>query len=615
MKIGLGGNCKLMNTVSESESTQESSNQPDISASPVNDESDDTMIHDDAGDDSADPMEESMENLMDLYEESFKRFAEGEVVTGKIISVDKDHVLVDIGYKSEGQIRIGEFLDEHGVAQAQVGDKVEVMVEWWDDENEVVVLSKEKAEKVKVWEDIKKKFDADEPINGTIVSRVKGGFSVDIGVNAFLPGSQADLRPVRNLDEMVGKTFKFKILKYNRKRSNIVLSRRVILETEREAQRSATLTSIHEGKVVEGIVKNITEYGVFVDLGGVDGLLHITDISWGRVKHPSELFNVSDRINVKILNLDLERERVSLGMKQLTPDPWNAAAEKYPVGSRVSGRVVSLTDYGAFVELEEGIEGLIHVSEMSWTRKVRHPNKVVSVGEEVEALVLDIKPDNRRISLGMKQAIPNPWDVIADKYPVGTTIEGKIKNITDFGLFIGIDEGIDGLVHISDISWTKRIKHPSEIYKKNDVVQAIVLEIDKNNERFSLGIKQLQSDPWETVGQRYVVGKEITGTVTNVTDFGVFIELEEGIEGLVHVSEISKEKIKTPVGMFNVGDVITSKVMNINSDERRIGLSIKRLDMEDDQELLSEYVNNMGPATSTFGEILRENLQEKLNDD
>jgi small subunit ribosomal protein S1 len=555
---------------------------------------------------------ESMAELMDLYEESFKRFAEGEVVNGKIISVDKDHVLVDIGYKSEGQIRIREF-EEDGVIKAEVGDTVEVMVEWWDDENEVVVLSKEKAEKVKVWDDIKNRHEADETITGTITSRVKGGFSVDIGVQAFLPGSQADLRPIRNLDEMVGKEFEFKILKYNRKRSNIVLSRRVLLEEEREEKRSKTLASIHEGKVVPGIVKNLTEYGVFVDLGGVDGLLHITDISWGRVKHPSELFGVGDEIQVKILSLDLERERVSLGMKQLTEDPWASAVEKYPVGSRISGKVVSLTDYGAFVELEEGIEGLIHVSEMSWTRKIRHPSKVVSVGEIVDAVVLDIKPENRRISLGMKQAAPNPWDVISDKYPVGTTIEGKIKNITDFGLFVGIDEGIDGLVHISDISWTKRIKHPSEIYKKGDLIQAIVLEIDKDQERFSLGVKQLQTDPWDTVAERYEVGKEITGTVTNVTDFGVFVELEEGIEGLVHVSEISKEKIKTPVGQFEVGQMLTAKVMNINSDERRIGLSIKRLDMEDDQELLSEYVNNMGPATSSFGEILRENLQEKLN--
>ncbi len=560
------------------------------------------------------PESESMEELMSMYEESFKRFAEGEVVTGRIISVDKDHVLVDIGYKSEGQIRIHEFRDENGEIKAEIGDEIEVMVEWWDDEEERVVLSKEKAASVKVWEEIKRVYDADETMPGTIQSRVKGGFSVDIGVQAFLPGSQADLRPIRNLDDLVGKSFEFKILKYNRKRSNIVLSRRVILEAEREAKRAATLSSIHEGKVVDGTVKNITEYGVFVDLGGVDGLLHITDISWGRVKHPSELFTIGDEITVKILNLDLEKERVSLGMKQLSEDPWTHAAENYPVGTHVVGRVVSLTDYGAFVELEEGIEGLIHVSEMSWTRKVRHPSKVVSIAEEVQAVVLDIKPDSRRISLGMKQVKPNPWDVIAEKYPVGTTIEGRIKNITDFGLFIGIDEGIDGLVHISDISWTKRIKHPSEIYKKGDTVQAIVLDIEKGNERFSLGIKQLADDPWKTVAERYEVGKEITGTITNLTDFGIFVELEEGIEGLIHVSEISKEKIKTPVGMYNIGDVITAKVMNINSDERRIGLSIKRLEMEDEQSLLSEYVSSMKPATSTFGEILRENLQEKLNE-
>lgn len=567
--------------------------------------------------DSEDELLESggnMEALMDMYEESFKRFQEGEVVVGKIISVDKDYVLVDIGYKSEGQIRIREFINEDGKITAKVGDTIEVMVEWWDEDDEVVVLSKEKAAKVKVWEDIKKAYDENGIIHGTIESRVKGGFSVDIGVQAFLPGSQADLRPIRNLDEMVGQTLPFKILKYNRKRSNIVLSRRVILEQEREQQRNNTLSSIQENKVVEGVVKNITEYGVFVDLGGVDGLLHITDISWGRVKHPSELFSVGDKVTLKILNLDLERERVSLGMKQLTEDPWATASEKYPVGSRITGKVVSLTDYGAFVELEEGIEGLIHVSEMSWTRKIRHPSKVVSVGEEVNAVVLDIKPESRRISLGMKQVVPNPWDVISEKYPVGTTIEGKIKNITDFGLFIGIDEGIDGLVHISDVSWTKRIKHPSELYKKGDLVQAIVLDIDKDNERFSLGIKQLQPDPWETVAERYEVGKEITGTVTNITDFGVFVELEEGIEGLVHVSEISKEKVKTPVGKFEMGDVITAKVMNINSDERRIGLSIKRLEIDDEQGILSDYVNNMGPATSAFGEILRENLQEKLNE-
>jgi len=517
---------------------------------------------DQAADDVSEP-EESMESMMDLYEESFKRFTEGEVVTGRIIAIDKEFVLVDIGYKSEGQIRISEFKDEEGNVSVKLDDSVEVMVEWWDEEEERVVLSKEKAENIKVWEDIKKLYDEEGTVEGVILNRVRGGFSVDIGVQAFLPGSQADLRPVRNLDELVGKKYTFKILKYNRKRSNIVLSRRAILEHERESKRVETLSSIHEGKIVEGIIKNITEYGVFIDLGGVDGLLHITDISWGRVKHPSELFSVGDEIKVKILNLDIEKERVSLGMKQLTEDPWSIAIEKYPLGERITGKVVSLTDYGAFIELEEGIEGLIHVSEMSWTRKIRHPSKIVSVSDEVEAVVLDIKPESRRISLGMKQVVPNPWDVISEKYPVGTTIEGKIKNITDFGLFIGIDEGIDGLVHISDISWTKRIKHPSEMYKKGDVIQAIVLDIEKANKRFSLGIKHLQADPWQTVPQRYEVGKEITGTVTNLTDFGVFVELEEG----------------------------------------------------DEQNLLSEYVNTMRPATSSFGEILRENLQEKLNDE
>lgn len=562
----------------------------------------------------ADDDDDSM-NFMEMYEESFKRFAEGEVVLGRIISVDKDHVLVDIGYKSEGQIRIHEFKDEDGNIVVAVDDEVEVMVEWWDEENEVVILSKEKAAKVKVWDEIKRAHDSNETVQGVILNRVKGGFSVDVGVQAFLPGSQADLRPVRNLDEMVGQTFDFKVLKFNRKRSNIVLSRRVLLEEERESQRAETLSAIHEGKVIDGTIKNITEYGVFVDLGGVDGLLHITDISWGRVKHPSEIFAVGDGITVKVLNLDVEKERVSLGMKQLTPDPWLSAAEKYPIQSRITGKVVSLTDYGAFVELEEGIEGLIHVSEMSWTRKVRHPSKIVSVGEMVEAVVLDIKPENRRISLGMKQVVPNPWDVISEKYPVGTTIEGRIKNITDFGLFVGIDEGIDGLVHISDISWTKRIKHPSELFKKGDLIQAIVLDIEKDSERFSLGIKQLQADPWQSVHERYHVGKEISGVVTNLTDFGIFVELEEGIEGLVHVSEISKEKVKTPIGKFSVGDQIAARVMNINSDERRIGLSIRRMETEDEQAILNEYVSNLKPATSAFGEILRENLQEKMNEE
>jgi small subunit ribosomal protein S1 len=556
--------------------------------------------------------EETMEELLGIYESSLKKFEEGQVVTGTVISVARDMVLVDVGYKSEGQISIREFIDEEGNVNVKVNDQFEVMIEVWDEEEETVLLSHEKAKKVKVWDAIKDIYDADGTIEGVITSRVKGGFSVDIGLLGFLPGSQADLRPIRNMDEMVNKTYTFKILKYNKKRNNIVLSRRVLLEADRDKLRTTTLAAIEDGKVMEGIVKNITEYGVFVDLGGVDGLLHITDISWGRVKHPSELFSIGDKINVKILSFDFEKERVSLGMKQLTPDPWTTAVEKYPVDSKIIGSVVSLTDYGAFIELEEGVEGLIHVSEMSWTRKIRHPSQMVTVGEEVEAVVLDLKPDNRRISLGIKQTVDNPWEVISQKYPVGTIIEGKIKNITEFGLFIGIDDDIDGLVHISDISWTRRIKHPSEVYKKNETIQAVVLDIDKSNERFSLGIKQTQADPWESVSQRYKVGTEISGVITNLTDFGVFVELEEGIEGLVHVSEISKENVKSPKEHYKIGETIIAKVMNINSDERRIGLSIKRLEEEDDEKHLEEFAKNMKPATSSFGEILRNNIQEQI---
>jgi small subunit ribosomal protein S1 len=555
--------------------------------------------------------EESMEELLDIYESSLKKFEEGQVVSGTVISLGRDIVLVDIGYKSEGQIPIHEFTDEQGNITINIGDQLEVMIELWDEE-ETILLSYEKAKKVKVWDKIKEIFDADGIIDGVITNRVKGGFSVDIGLTGFLPGSQADLRPIRNMDEMVNQTYTFKILKYNKKRNNIVLSRRVLLEAERDRQKSTTLEAIEDGKIMEGVIKNITEYGIFVDLGGVDGLLHITDISWGRVKHPSELFSVGDKINVKILSYDFEKERVSLGIKQLTPDPWTTVLEKYPIGERVSGKVVSLTDYGAFIELEEGVEGLIHVSEMSWTRKIRHPSQTVSVGETVEAVVLDLKPANRRISLGIKQTMENPWEVISHKYPVGTIIEGKIKNITEFGLFVGIDDDIDGLVHISDISWTKRIKHPSELYKKNDTIQAVVLDIDKVNERFSLGVKQTQKDPWETVSKRYEVGTEVTGSITNLTDFGIFVEIEEGIEGLVHISEISRENIKNPRDHYKVGDTITAKVMNTNSDERRIGLSIKRLEKEKEEKNLEDLAKDMKPAISSFGKILRHNIQEQI---
>ena len=554
---------------------------------------------------------EDMDALQDLYDQTFQNIQEGEVIRGHIVQISDDFVMVDIGYKSEGQIPIHEFKDEKGEIQAAIGDEVDVLLEFHDDEDGSIHLSKEKAAKIKIWDDISRVYNDDGIIDGKVVAKVKGGLAVDIGVQAFLPGSQVDLRPVRNLEGLIGNTFPFKILKYNKKRRYVVLSRRALLEKEREQLKSQTLANLEEKKVVEGTVKNITDYGVFVDLGGIDGLLHITDMSWGRVGHPSEMFQIGDRINVQVLSFDREHERVSLGLKQLIADPWTKAQEKYPVGTQVRGRVVSLTDYGAFVEIEQGVEGLVHVSEMSWTKKIRHPSKILSVGDELEAVVLSINPESKRISLGMKQLEANPWDVIAEKYPVGTTIAGRIKNITDFGVFIGIDEGIDGLVHISDISWTKRVKHPSEVFKKNQEVQAIVLNIDKQNERFSLGIKQLEADPWETIPDRYPLGSIIEGPITNVTDFGLFVELEEGIEGLVHVSEISKEKIKSPVGQYKIADKITAKVINISPKDRKIGLSIKKLEEQDERSNYDDYMNSAKAATSNLGELLKEELEAK----
>jgi len=551
------------------------------------------------------------EEFKSLYEESLKTFQEGEVVRGRIVGMDKEFVMVDIGYKSEGRIPIAEFLTPEGEITARVGDPVDVLIEKRDDEEGDILLSKERAAKILVWDEISRIYREDGVIQGKIVSKVKGGLTVDIGLPAFLPGSQIDLQPVRDLDKLIGQTFPFKILKYNKKRNNVVLSRRALLEKEREEQRNALMSTLQNDQILEGTVKNITDYGVFIDLGGIDGLLHVTDMSWGRAAHPSEICKIGDRIRVKVLNFDRERNRVSLGLKQLTPDPWTTVLEKYPVGKKVRGKIVNLTDYGAFVELESGVEGLIHVSEMSWTQKIKHPSKLVSAGDMVDAVVLAVDPEKKRISLGMKQVEPNPWDVIAEKYPVGTVIEGKIKNITDFGIFIGIDEGIDGLVHISDISWTKRIRHPSELFKKGQEVQAKVLHIDKEQERFSLGIKQLEPDPWEEIPNKYPVGSTVTGVVTNVTDFGIFVEIEEGVEGLVHVSEVSREKIKTPVGLFKAGDMITAKVINVAKKERRIGLSIRRAKKDEDQHLLKEYMNSSKEASSNLGELLREELENK----
>jgi len=547
-------------------------------------------------------------NFMELYEESLKTIQEGGLVRGTIVHVNKEFVLVDIGYKSEGHIPIGEFIDAGGNVTARVGDAVDVLLERREDDEGIIILSKEKAAKIRIWDEIREIYEKGGTIRGKIIARVKGGMSVDIGLPAFLPGSQINLKPIKDFDSQIGSVQEFKILKYNKRRSNIVLSRRAILESERATMRDKTLEQLQIGAVMEGTVKNITEYGLFIDLGGIDGLLHITDMSWGRVGHPSELYRVGDKITIKVLNFDAGSGRVSLGLKQLKPDPWLEANEKYALGSKVKGRVVSLADYGAFVEIEEGIEGLVHVSEMSWTRKVRHPSQIVKVGDGIEAMVMNIDTGNKRISLGLKQVEPNPWDVIGQRYPVGTTIEGRIKNITDFGIFIGIDEGIDGLVHISDISWTKRIKHPSELYKKGQTVQAVVLNIDKENERFSLGIKQLATDPWDEVPTKYKPGTRVTGTVTNVTDFGVFVELQEGIEGLIHVSELSKDKSGNPLSRFNVDDVIQAKVINVSRGEKKIGLSIKRLEESEDREIYKSYLDGRNGATSNLGEILKKEM-------
>ena len=547
-------------------------------------------------------------NFMELYEESLKSLQEGELVKGEIVQINKEFILVDIGYKSEGQIPIAEFIDGDGNLTATVGDKIDVLLERRESDDGTIMLSKEKAAKIKVWDEIKEIYRKDGTISGKITSRIKGGMTVDIGLQAFLPGSQIDLKPVRDFDALVNTVHDFKILKYNRRRGNIVLSRRAILEEERSTQRAETLKTLENGSVKEGTVKNITDYGLFIDLGGIDGLLHITDMSWGRVGHPSEMYQVGDVITVKILNFDAETERVSLGLKQLKSDPWTEADQKYPVGSRVKGKAVSLADYGAFVEVEEGIEGLIHISEMSWTRKIRHPSQIIKVGDMIEAVVLNINSANKRISLGLKQVEPNPWEIIGEKYPVGTTIEGKIKNITDFGIFIGIDEGIDGLVHISDISWTKRVKHPSELYKTGQEVQAVVLNIDKENERFSLGIKQLTADPWDDVPKKYPSGTRITGPVTNITDFGVFVELEEGIEGLIHVSELSKDKGSNPLSRFKIDDVIQAKVLNVSRNDKKIGLSVRKLEETDEKNIYRSYLNNQEGATSNLGELLKEGM-------
>jgi len=553
--------------------------------------------------------------LAALYEETFKNLEEGTITEGRVVAVNKDKVVVDIGYKSEGMIPNDQFSTEE-LQNIKVGDRLQVYIEECEDADGNLVLSKEKADKMKIWEELEKLFNDGKSIDGKIVARIKGGMMVDIGVKAFLPGSQIDLHPVRDLDGLVGRTFPLKIIKINHRRGNVVVSRRVLLEETRDSKRKTTLSTLKEGQLIQGVVKNITDYGAFIDLGGIDGLLHITDMSWGRVGHPSEMFNIGDKVEVSVLKYDRETGRISLGLKQKSADPWTGVASKYAIGTRVRGRVVSLTDYGAFIELEPGVEGLVHVSVMSWTHEVRHPSRVVSIGDQVEAAVLNVDPASRKISLGMKQTAPNPWDMVEGKYAIGTRIEGKVKSLTDFGAFVGLEEGIDGLIHISDMSWTKHIKHPSELFKKGQKVEAVVLRIDKEKERLSLGYKQLRNDPWDDeIPNRYAVGDVAVGKVSKVADFGIFVELDGGVEGLIHISEAGLDPQAKLEEKFKLQDEVTAKIIKVDREERKIALSLRDHQMDSDRRKVDEYHATQGALDQSLGRAAKQNRKRGQAED
>ena len=554
--------------------------------------------------DQLDPDSAEYARLLDFYDSSFRNIAEGEVVKGTVLKVTDSEVIVDVGYKSEGIIGVQEFLDENGQVTVQPGDIVDVLLERTEDRDGYVVLSREKAEKMKIWDDVEKAFADKKVVIGRVIERIKGGLAVDIGVRAFLPGSQVDVRPVRNLDALRGQELRMRVIKVNKKRGNIVLSRKVLLEEENAEKKKHTLETLAEGKVLRGVVKNITDYGAFIDLGGIDGLLHITDMSWGRVGHPSELFKVNDEIDVIVLKYDPATERVSLGYKQLSVDPWSAVGDRYPVGARVSGKVVSLTDYGAFIELEPGVEGLIHVSEMSWSKRVKHPSKILNVGDTVEAMVLGLDPQARRISLGLKQIGANPWQELADRYPVGSRIIGKVRNLTEFGAFVEVEEDIDGLIHISDMSWSKRVKHPSEVLKKGDKVEAVVLNIDAENQRLSLGLKQLATDIWDEFFSRHQVGDTVEGKVVRLTNFGAFVELTEGIEGLIHVSEFDDQQVGGEKIELQVDQTYPMKIIKLSPAERKIGLSIRALRLDQERADWQNYTDG-GSVGATIAEHLK----------
>jgi small subunit ribosomal protein S1 len=542
----------------------------------------------------------ALENFTTETEEAV---GEDRVIKGTVLKLTATHVVVDIGTKSEGMLPLSEVLDHEGKPKVKPGDEIEVMREKGQTEEGYVNLSHQKAARIHAWDEIEKAHHEKRPIKATVIERTKGGLTVDIlGARAFLPGSQVDLRPIRNLDGMKGQTLEVTVIKVNKKRGNIVVSRKELLEGEQNEKRSKTLEHLEEGSILTGVVKNLTEYGAFVDLGGLDGLLHITDMSWGRLTHPRDLVNVGDQIQVKVLKYDKDKQRVSLGFKQLTPDPWLDAEHRYPVGAHVSGRVISVTDYGAFVELEQGIEGLVHVSEMTWSKRMKHPSKLVNVGDQVECVVLNVNPGERRISLGMRQLAENPWDALHDKYPVGMTVEGRVRNLTDFGAFIEIEDGIDGLVHVSNLSWTKRVKHPSEVLKKGDRVKAVVLAIEPDKRRLSLGVKQLQPDVWETFFAAHHVGDVIHGKVLRVAAFGAFVEIAEGVEGLCHKSE-AVDGNGQPLHL-EPGVEHDFKIIKMSAEEKKVGLSIRAVGEEASRSEVEAYKQPVSSTSSTIGELI-----------
>ena len=542
--------------------------------------------------------------LVALYEGSLKNIAEGEVIKGTVLRVSDSAVIVDVGYKSEGLIALSEFYDENGEPMVHPGDTVDVLLERTEDRDGHIVLSREKAEKMKIWDEVEKAYADRKVVIGRVIERIKGGLAVDIGVRAFLPGSQIDVRPVRNLDSLRGQELRMRVIKVNKKRGNIVLSRKVLIEEENAEKKKDTLANLAEGKVMQGVVKNITDYGAFIDLGGIDGLLHVTDMSWGRAQHPSEIFSVNDEVEIIVLKFDPATERVSLGYKQLHADPWTSAADRYPVGQRLQGKVVSLTDYGAFVELEPGVEGLIHVSEMSWSKRVKHPSKMLNVGDMVESMVLGVDPNARRIALGLKQIESNPWQQLGDKYPVGSKITGTVRNLTEFGAFVEVEEGIDGLIHISDMSWSKRLKHPSDVIKKGEEVEAMVLNIDPENQRLSLGLKQLATDIWDDFFSTTKVGDVVEGKVVRITSFGAFVELAEGIEGLIHVSEF-EDQGRGDKTELTVDETIQMRVIKLSPAERKIGLSVRALTSENFEADWRSYASSESPEV-TLGDHFKQ---------